>query len=150
MRLLVLPLLKTSIPLALAITVGAMFASMGPTFAAVGDEKCERFYGTSHGNDPSQSVAMLLCRSGDEVYALRHSEGDAGVTTFALEGKVTEDDRIRMTVHMTTANAPAAGWVTCTDDVFDLRWDAAENTLYGHYRSEQCSDTAVLRLVRAD
>ncbi len=150
MRLLFTPLLHALLPLSAAIAIGAMLVSSGPEFGAVADGTCERFYGTSQGNDPSQAVAMLLCRDGDTLTALRHSEGEAGVTTFALEGNVVGKNKMRMTVQQATANIPSAGWVTCTDDVFTLRWDACSEALVGKYVSEQCSDVAALRLYRAD
>ena len=146
--MLLIPYLRALSPLLGAVVVGAFAHGMTPDLGAVKSGECETFAGHSLGNDPSQHMVLTLCREGTQLEGVRVSEGEAGLTVFSLSGTALPGDRVWLEVSGVERDEPAAGWVSCHDDVFQLRWDARSQSLVGRYLSEACQDNAALALTR--
>ncbi len=140
------PFFGRMLVLGAGIALGSLFLPSTPPFGAVADGECEAFSGYSRGNDPSQSVVMHLCRSGEDVWGLKNSYGVAGSSSYRLSGEIKDDGLLWMTISHVVADQPSDGWVSCTDDVFQFRWSDTEEALVGRYDSAECDDHADMRV----
>ena len=113
---------------------------------------CERFVGTSSGNDPSVRLVLLLCERDDvsadgedfggqvQWSSLRSGWSLRDVAGRRIEGGIELHD-VRI-----VEQAPEPGWHFCTVDVWDLQ--ANGDRLDGTYRSAACRDSAEVHLTR--
>lgn len=150
MHALLEPLFKKLIPLFAGVVAGAWLLGLPLSFGAVASGECQTFRGKSLGNDPTQKVVFNLCRRGDRVEGVKTSEGEAGRSVYVLEGTVQGDDMVQMTITSVLEDEPAEGWISCSDDVFNLRWSDRLNALTGDYVSAECEDRATLSLERIE
>lgn len=150
MQVLLEPLLRKLLPLLAGVLAGTAFVGLPPSFGAVASGTCETFRGQSLGNDPTQEVVFNLCRRGERLEGVKTSEGEAGRSVYVLEGTLVDDDTLHMTITSVLEDQPAAGWISCSDDVFHLRWNDAKDTLTGEYVSVECEDRASLTLARVE
>ena len=148
MRDFIEPFARTLTPLLTAVMVGAYFLTLPLSLGAVSSGECETFRGSSLGNDPTQEVVFNLCRRGDRLEGVKSSEGAAGRSVYILEGEIIDDEKARMTITAVLDDKPSPGWITCSDDVFSLRWDSNLGALVGDYISAECEDHAFLQLTR--
>ncbi len=143
------PLFRKMVPLLAGVLAGGFLVGLPMTLGAVASGQCATFKGTSDGNDPSQQVTFNLCRRGDRLEGIKTSEGEAGRSVYVLEGRLIDDETFKMQITSVLEDEPAPGWISCSDDVFNLRWDAGADALTGHYVSVECEDRAALHLERA-
>ena len=142
------PLFRKMLPLLAGVVAGGFLVGLPMTLGAVASGQCATFKGTSDGNDPSQKVIFNLCRRGDRLEGIKTSEGEAGRSVYVLEGRLIDDETFKMQITSVLEDEPAPGWISCSDDVFNLRWDASSESLTGHYVSVECEDRAALQLER--
>ncbi len=138
------PFVRTFSSMAAAIIFGAFIAGDGGS----NYDGCQLYEGYSQGNDPYRQVQMKMCRNGDKLQAVKYSEGRAGVTSYLLSGEA-EGRHLTMTVQENLKMQTNNGWVSCDDDVIELR-ERCDGSLVGTYTSESCHDHAKMVLKPVD